>query len=266
MTSAYQFLARSEHWSARAVRKTRRAILNFAIPAPRVIFRPALFVFLALRFTYYLLIRVFICEPFFKAYCTSYGRNLRTGVFVHWIQGSGRIVIGDNVTVDGKCSFTFASRYTNTPTLTIGDGSGVGHACNFTIGREITIGKNTRIAMGVTMFDSPGHPANPSARLAGLPANAEDVKPIRIGDNVWIGSGAVIFPGVTIGDCAVVAASAVVMSDVPPHTLVAGNPARQTRILADRPAQAAAATAATPPIAASVHSGQPFRSHSAGVR
>lgn len=264
-TSAYRFFAHSEHWSARAVRKGRRAVLNFEVPAPRVIVRPALFVFLAIRFTYHLLLRACICEPLFKAYCSSYGRNLRTGVFIHWVQGTGRIVLGDNVTVDGKCSFVFASRYTKSPALTIGDGAGIGHGCSFTVGREIVIGQNTRIATGVTIFDSPGHPANPSARLAGLPANVEDVRPVHIGENVWIGSGAVIFPGVTIGDGAVVAASAVVLADVPPQTLVAGNPARQIRFLADRPEEAAVVKG-TAAAAAAAPSGPPFRSRSAAAR
>jgi acetyltransferase-like isoleucine patch superfamily enzyme len=236
ITRAYRFLAYSEHWSARLARNSRRAVLGFTLPAPRIVVRPLLALFLAIRATYYFLIRAFVCEPLFKAYCTSYGRNLRTGVFVHWVQGNGRIVIGNNVTVDGKCSFSFASRYAEQATLRIGDNCGIGHGCSFTVGREIRIGRNTRIAIGVSMFDSPGHPANPAARLAGSPATAEDVKPIHIGDNVWIGSGAVIFPGVTIGDGAVVAASAVVMTDVPPYTLVAGNPARQTRALAERAA------------------------------
>jgi maltose O-acetyltransferase len=54
---------------------------------------------------------------------------------------------------------------------------------------------------------------------------------VHIGDNVWIGRSAIILPGVTIGDNAVVAAGAVVTKDVPDATLVAGNPARVVRTL-----------------------------------
>jgi acetyltransferase-like isoleucine patch superfamily enzyme len=77
------------------------------------------------------------------------------------------------------------------------------------------------------MFDSSGHPADPQTRLAGLPPDADDVKPITIGDNVWIGGRAIVYPGVTIGAHSVVAAGSVVTSDVPPCTVVAGNPARR---------------------------------------
>lgn len=51
-------------------------------------------------------------------------------------------------------------------------------------------------------------------------------KPIRIMDNVWIATGATILPGVTVGEGGVVAAGAVVTKDVPPWTVVAGNPAK----------------------------------------
>jgi len=51
-------------------------------------------------------------------------------------------------------------------------------------------------------------------------------KPIRIGKNVWIGFDAIILPGVTIGDGAIVGARSVVAEDVPPYCTVAGNPAR----------------------------------------
>lgn len=193
---------------------------------------PLLWIVLAIREVYYFLARVFVCEPLFKAYCTKYGRNLHTGVFLHWIQGRGRIVLGDNVRIDGKSSFTFAARYSEHPTLEIGDNSGVGHNSVFVIGKRITIGKHCRLASNVYLFDSPGHPMDAAARMAGLPAAAEDVREIVVGDNVWIGSRAVIFPGVKIGEGSVVATGAVVMSDVPAYTLVAGNPARQVKSLA----------------------------------
>jgi acetyltransferase-like isoleucine patch superfamily enzyme len=114
----------------------------------------------------------------------------------------------------------------------LGDGTGIGHNCSFTIGKQITIGRHCRIASGVSMFDTPGHPSDPEARLAGLPARTEEVVPISIGNNVWIGSRSIIYPGVTVGDGSVVAMGSVVMSNVAPNVLVAGNPARQVRSLA----------------------------------
>lgn len=82
------------------------------------------------------------------------------------------------------------------------------------------------IASSVRLFDAPGHPIDAALRKAGNPANSEDVRPICIHDNVWIGAGAVIFPGVTVGEGSVVATGAIVVNDVPPYTMVGGNPAR----------------------------------------
>jgi acetyltransferase-like isoleucine patch superfamily enzyme len=206
--------------------------VNFGLPPiPRAASVPLLTVFLLLRSTYYFIARVFFCEPFFKAHCTKYGRGVRTGVFFHWIQGRGKLIIGDNVRIDGKCSFTFAARFTEEPTLIIGDNTGISHACTFTIGKKVVIGRHCRIAGEVWIFDSPGHPADPIARMAGAPTTDNEVKPVTIEDNVWIGRRAVVMPGVTIGQDSVVAAGAVVMADVPPNTLVLGNPARQVRRL-----------------------------------
>jgi carbonic anhydrase/acetyltransferase-like protein (isoleucine patch superfamily) len=227
LSSLYRRLAISNHPAARGIRAVYRFLNTFSLPAPRWFFGPILAVYLFFREMYYFLIRVFVCEPFFKMYCTKYGRNVHTGVFVHWILGRGQLIVGDNVTVDGKCSFYFAVRYTEKPTLRIGNNVGIGHTSSFTVGRDITIGNNVMIGDHVVMFDSPGHPTDPALRLAGSPALPEDVKPIRIEDNVWIGSGTIVYPGVTIGEGSIVARGAIVMNSVLPNVIVAGSPARQ---------------------------------------
>lgn len=218
----YQSLARNP-----LAKRLYRAVMNFSIPAPRVIVRPLWYAVTMLQQIWYMSFRVFFCEPLFKGACHSYGKNVHTGSFLHWIQGAGDIKLGDNVTIDGKCSIIFASRYTERPEFVIGNNSGVGHHCSFVIGRRITLGNHVRIGSQVTFFDSPGHPIDAETRKAGAPANAEDVRAITVGDNVWIGTKAVIFPGVNIGENSVVAFGAVVMSDVPPNVVVAGNPARR---------------------------------------
>ena len=225
--SVRQFLAVSDHWLARTARTLRQRWYTFAAPVPRPVAKIVLGGFLLVRSVYYWVRRVLVAEVLFKAYCRSYGRHLRTDIFIHWVQGRGDLVIGDDVLIDGKCSFTFAARYAQRPTLIVGSGSGIGHQCAFTIGKRITIGRKCRIAAGVWMFDSHGHPADPHARLQDHAALDSEVKPISIGDNVWIGGRAVIFPGVTIGEGSVVSACAVVTNDVPAYSIVAGNPARR---------------------------------------
>ena len=85
----------------------------------------------------------------------------------------------------------------------------------------VTIGPGCLLGPGVHLYTAT-HPLDPDARAAGL----ECGDPIEIGENVWIGGRAVITPGVTIGDDAVVGAGAVVTGDVPSGTVVGGNPAR----------------------------------------
>lgn len=225
--SLYRTVALSNHPLARALRSFRRKVLQFGIPAPRVIFLPVLYLVLGIKETWYFLYRVFLCEPLFKMYCRSYGKNLHTGPFLHEVWGKGDIDLGDNVLVDGKCLFMFAVRFSERPFFKLGDDSGIGHNCNFFIGKGITIGKHCRMGINITMLDSPGHPLDPARRIAGEAPDVENVRPITIGDNVWIGTGSAIFPGVNIGDNSVISLGSVVMSDVPPNVVVAGNPARK---------------------------------------
>lgn len=91
----------------------------------------------------------------------------------------------------------------------------------------ITIGDEVLIGPNVSLLTS-GHPIAPSRRHAGVTA-----APIVIGNNVWIAAGVVVTAGVTIGEGSVVAAGSVVTRDVPPNSLVAGNPARVIRSTLD---------------------------------
>lgn len=86
---------------------------------------------------------------------------------------------------------------------------------------EIRIGARTLLAPNVQLYTAT-HPLDVETRRSGL----ELGKPITIGEDVWIGGGAIVLPGVTIGDGAVIGAGSVVTKDVAPRTVVAGNPAR----------------------------------------
>lgn len=87
---------------------------------------------------------------------------------------------------------------------------------------QVSIGDKTQIGPGVQILTA-DHPRDAATREAGL----EFGRPIHIGRNVWIGGGAIVLPGVTIGDDAVVGAGSVVTRDVPAGRTVVGNPAKQ---------------------------------------
>ncbi len=86
---------------------------------------------------------------------------------------------------------------------------------------EVTIGDRTQIGPGVQILAA-DHPRDAAARASGL----EFGRPVRIGRNVWIGGGAIILPGVSIGDDALIGAGSVVTRDVPAGATAFGNPAR----------------------------------------
>jgi maltose O-acetyltransferase len=89
---------------------------------------------------------------------------------------------------------------------------------------RITIGDDVQIGPNVQLL-TPVHPVEPEPRRRKL----EAARPITIGNNVWLGGGAIVCPGVTIGDNTVVGAGAVVTKDLPANVLAVGNPARAVR-------------------------------------
>lgn len=104
--------------------------------------------------------------------------------------------------------------------LTIGGGSYVNDCSTITCFQDMQIGSGCAISWETNLLDGNIHEFVASG--VARPRTA----PVRIGDDVWIGAGATVLSGVTVGAGAVIGAGAVVTSDVPPGTLVAGNPAR----------------------------------------
>ena len=103
----------------------------------------------------------------------------------------------------------------------------INYQCIFLDCAPIEIGNDVQIGPAVQLYTAI-HPLDAAVRRSGL----ESANPIRLGNDVWIGGGAVVLPGVAIGDRAVVGAGTVVVRDVPPDTVVVGNPARVIRTLA----------------------------------
>ena len=91
----------------------------------------------------------------------------------------------------------------------------------------ITIGDDVQIGPNVQLL-TPTHPVDPEPRRA----KWEAAEPITIGDNVWLGGGLIVLPGVTIGENTVVGAGAVVTRDLPANVVAVGHPARVVRPLA----------------------------------
>ena len=111
--------------------------------------------------------------------------------------------------------------------ISVGRNVFVNQNCNFYDLGGLDIADDVLIGPNVSIITT-GHPLEPSRRRA-----ATIGKPIVIGRNVWIAAGATIVGGVTVGENSVVAAGSVVTRDVPPNTLVGGNPAQVIRSIGD---------------------------------
>lgn len=106
----------------------------------------------------------------------------------------------------------------------VGDNFYANFGCVILDCAAVRIGRNVMFAPNVQLFAAT-HPIVAAERIAG----PELARPITIGDNVWVGGGAIVCPGVTIGDNAVIGAGSVVTRDVPANVVAAGNPCRVIR-------------------------------------
>lgn len=122
---------------------------------------------------------------------------------------------GENIGIepDFRCDYGY--------NIHVGENFYANFNCVFLDVCEIRMGHNCMLAPGVHIYTA-SHPLDPIERTSGK----EFGKPVTIGDNAWIGGGAIINPGVTIGDNVVIGSGSVITKDVPDNVVVAGNPAK----------------------------------------
>jgi carbonic anhydrase/acetyltransferase-like protein (isoleucine patch superfamily) len=172
---------------------------------------------------WYWLTNKFYYEPLLRYRCTSVGKNLKTDGDIPLITGSGKIVIGNNVRIGNQGAWILAPNLYDNPELIIGDNTTLNYQVGISVERKVEIGNNCTIAGETKIFDNNSH----SIYLKdNRKMTKDDVAPVKLEDNVWIGMRCIILKGITIGKGAVVAAGSVVTKDVQSMTLVGGNPAR----------------------------------------
>jgi acetyltransferase-like isoleucine patch superfamily enzyme len=143
------------------------------------------------------------------------------------------IVLGSDCRVAGMMTISGRSSARETPRLIVGDNVDLGWGSTISVGRQILIGNNVRLAQGVLLIGYPGHPIEPEARARGEPETDDQVGDIVLEDDVWLGSRVVVLPGVRIGRGTIVGAGSVVTKDLPPMSLAAGAPAQVRRSIRD---------------------------------
>jgi acetyltransferase-like isoleucine patch superfamily enzyme len=193
---------------------------RFTIPAPKIIWRPIWIIVDLLRDIYYWLLSTFWITPLFKGFCENVGKKFKAGTFLPYVIGKGKLYIGDNVRINGKLDFLFGGIKKEYPEIHIGSRTNIGHNITFDISGTLEIGEHCLIASDIYFQDCSGHSINSDERDAGKPPQPKDVRPIKIGNNVWIGNGVYILPGSIIGNNCVISAKTVVSRRIPDNHLV----------------------------------------------
>lgn len=215
-----------------------KKVLQFHVPVfwlTRPLFAGLYHVHVGIREGWSWLVRFLWDEPLFRSQCISVGEGFQMET-LPYIHGHGRILLGNHVAFGGKPIIIFGNRGETEPEISIGDNTFIGHMVQFSCSKSIKIGRHCLLAEGVQLLDYDGHPLDAEQRRAGVPTPASQIRPVVLGDDVWVGTRAAILKGVTVGDRSVIGAGAVVRQSVPPDVVVAGNPARIVKHLGTGPA------------------------------
>jgi acetyltransferase-like isoleucine patch superfamily enzyme len=188
-------------------------------PFFRLLYELHYFVVVAVRWVF----STFYMNPLFQGRCASVGRNLRVAS-LPFVSGHIEIHVGDNVTLDGPISI-LSGRFMDRPQLRIGNGTAIGYNSILIANQEIVIEEDVIVSFDCRISDSDGHPRRADLRAQQAPLDPKDIRPVRICRRAWIGNGAHIMKGVTIGEGAIIGSNSVVISDIPPYCLALGNPA-----------------------------------------
>lgn len=139
-------------------------------------------------------------------------------------EAGSRMVFGDRAYIRSKYCSNVLTCFKDA-SIEVGEDSLLNGAI-ITSKNLVRLGRKVLVSWHVTIMDSDMHDMSNT--------NAERIKTVEIDDYVWVGTGAIIMPGVKIGSHSIIAASSVVNRDVPSHTLVAGVPAEIIREVDDR--------------------------------
>jgi acetyltransferase-like isoleucine patch superfamily enzyme len=168
----------------------------------------------------------------------NYKKNLiLKGIPIIFNSTGAKLEIGNNVTINSSFLSNLVGLFQRTIIVTrsagakiiIGNNVGISGATIYAR-NSIIIGDNTLIGGNTKIIDNDFHPIEPEIRRK-TPHEQMKVKPIEIGENVFIGCNSLILKGAKIGNNSVIGAGSVVIGDIPENCIAAGNPAKVIRYL-----------------------------------
>lgn len=229
--SLRQWAKRRESPAARLVFEAATALRGARVPVIRPLHRALYAAQAMIREGIAQAARIAWWTPLFLSRVETSAPGLRLDGGMPQVLGPLRLRIGRDCRINGRTTFSARPSTLPQPVLEIGDNVGISWLSSISVGTRVVLGNNVRIAQRCFLAGYPGHPLDAGDRAAGLPCTAQQIGDIVLEDDVWLGTGVMVMPGVRIGRGTVVAAGSVVTRDLPPFVIAGGMPAKVIRAL-----------------------------------
>ena len=226
-----QWAKRGESPAARLVRDAAMGLRGARMPVIRPLHRALFGLQGAIREAVAQAMRICWWTPLFLSRIETDAPGLRLDGGMPQMIGPLRVRIGRDCRINGRTTFSARPSSLPQPSLEIGDNVGISWLTSISVGTRVVLGNNVRVAQRCFLAGYPGHPMDAADRAAGLPCTAAQIGDIILEDDVWLGTGVIVMPGVRIGTGTVVAAGSVVTRDLPPFVVAGGMPAKVIREL-----------------------------------
>lgn len=231
MAALSQWIKQDSSLTAQCCRKLYYMLRSPSIPPFRLVYVPLRILRQLLMTLWQRGASALYYTPMFKTLLASKPKDLYLYSGMPQVLGKVKITIGDNVRISGISTIVGRASARQLPQLNIGSNVDIGWQNSISVGTLVEIQDHVRLAGRVFLAGFPGHPMDASLRREGAADTDEQAQAIILQQDVWVGTGATILAGVTVGKGSIIGAGAVVTKSVPPFSLVAGNPAKVVKSL-----------------------------------
>ncbi|NTS76157.1 acyltransferase [Catenovulum sp. SM1970] len=226
MNQTKQWLKTSDQPIAKTLFKIIKAIRQFELPAPKLIYLPLYHGHKFITNTLSSLARITYWTPLFKSQIKGSAKRLYLYGGMPFLSGGIDITVGDDCRISGQSTFSGRVHGAEPAKLILGNNIDIGWMTTIASGTKVVIEDNVRIAGRAFFAGYPGHPLDAQARAEGAACLDSQAKDIILKKDVWLATGVSVMAGVTIGEGTIVAAGSVVTRDLPANVLAAGSPAK----------------------------------------